>query len=116
MDLRGIDDLTRRELFRELEVGSRLVFFECCISFLLLTLRRPGRIVLLREGQSGWVAGLPYTLVSLVFGWWGLPWGMIYTPLVVLTNLRGGRDVTAQVEALLLPGAQESVNITDLSS
>ena len=38
-----------------------------------------------------------YTLVSLVFGWWGFPFGLIYTPMALITNLSGGRDVTALI-------------------
>jgi hypothetical protein len=30
-----------------------------------------------------------------------VPWGLLYTPLVILTNLGGGRDVTDQVRPLL---------------
>jgi hypothetical protein len=29
-------------------------------------------------------------------GWWGVPWGLIYTPLTLWTNLSGGRAVTAE--------------------
>jgi hypothetical protein len=39
--------------------------------------------------------------LSLLFGWWGLPWGLIYTPLTLWTNLSGGRDVTAELRERL---------------
>jgi len=29
------------------------------------------------------------TFYSLVFGWWGMPWGLLITPLQVLRNLVG---------------------------
>ncbi len=97
MRVDGIDNLTPGELEVELAAGGRLVFYEYCISFLVLTLRRPSRVRLLRAGDLGLVRGLPYTLVSLLLGWWGLPWGLIFTPLTVFTNLCGGHDVTQQV-------------------
>lgn len=101
MRLRSIDDLTPTQLEATLAAGGRLVFFEYCISFVLLTLRRPSALYLVRTGDWVVLRGLPYTLVSVLLGWWGLPWGLIYTPLVLLTNLSGGRDVTAEVRSLL---------------
>jgi len=101
MHFRSVDALSFADLEAELRAGSRFVFFEYCISFLFLTLRRSSAIVLLRRDERGLVRGLPYTVLSLLLGWWGLPWGLIYTPLAVFTNLSGGRDVTAEVHAFL---------------
>jgi len=101
MPIHGIDKLTPDELDRALAAGGRLVFFEYCISLAIVTLRRPSDVYLLRPGQSGVLRGLPYSLISLLFGWWGIPWGIIYTPLTLLTNLSGGRDVTAEVRSTL---------------
>lgn len=101
LPISGVDHLSPDQLQRELESGGRFVFFEYCISLFLVTLRRPSRVVFLRAGECGVVRGLPYTLVSLLLGWWGIPWGIIFTPLVLVTNLRGGRDVTEQVQPLL---------------
>ena len=76
---------------------DRWLVFEYCISLIAVTLRRPSRPIRLRADQAAWVRGLPYVLVSLLFGWWGLPWGIIYTPLTIYANLAGGCDVSAQV-------------------
>jgi hypothetical protein len=73
--------------------GDRLVVYEYCISLVAITLRRTTRVYRLRPGESGRWKGLPYTLISLLLGWWGIPWGILYTPVVVLTNLSGGRGV-----------------------
>jgi ATP-dependent phosphoenolpyruvate carboxykinase len=32
-----------------------------------------------------------------LLGWWGIPWGPIYTIAAVVTNIRGGKDVTAEI-------------------
>jgi hypothetical protein len=105
MRIQGLDNLTRAELEQELATGGRFVFFEFCISFVVVTLRCPTRIVFLRAGDLGFIRGLPYTFLSLLLGWWGVPWGIIYTPLTLLTNLSGGRDVTEEVRELLRKGA-----------
>jgi hypothetical protein len=76
--------------------GPRLVFFEYVISLVFLTLRRPSRLYALPPGSRGLWQGLPYTLASLLLGWWGVPWGLVYTPLALWTNLTGGREVTAE--------------------
>jgi hypothetical protein len=101
MRIVGIENRTLAELEHDLAAGGRFVLFECCISLIVITLRRPSPVRFLRPGELGIVRGLPYTLVSLLLGWWGLPWGVIYTPLTLLTNLGGGRDVTAAVWPLL---------------
>lgn len=99
----GIDPLARDELAAAVRAGGRFVFFEYCISLGVVTLRRPSDVYFLRPGQWGWWRGLPYSLISLLLGWWGLPWGLIYTPIALAGNFSGGRDVTAQVLAQLAP-------------
>jgi hypothetical protein len=74
---------------------ARLVFYEYCVSLVFVTLRRPSRVYRLRQGESGVRRGLPYALVSLLLGWWAVPWGLIYTPLTLWTDLSGGRELTA---------------------
>src|SRR5438445_5052130 len=87
--IQGIDRLSPAELSEALHEGGRFVFFEYCISCVVFTLRRPTGIVFLPPHDWGWVRGLPYTLLTLCLGWWGLPWGVIYTPLTLVTNLAG---------------------------
>jgi hypothetical protein len=74
----------------------RLVFFEYCISLIFISLRRPSALYRLGPHQSAWIRGLPYTFLSLLLGWWSIPWGLIYTPLTLWTNLAGGRVLTEE--------------------
>lgn len=106
-------DLTLEEVDDTLAAGGRLVFYEYCISLIIITLRRPSAIVLLRPGELGLWRGLPYVGISLLLGWWGIPWGIIYTPLTIITNLAGGRDVTPEVRASL---RQPSATLTTTQS
>jgi hypothetical protein len=78
--------------------GDRVVRFEYCISFVFLTWRRESEEIALRDGQSAAIASLPYCLISLFLGWWGIPWGVFLTPICIWRNLKGGRPVT-------IPGA-----------
>lgn len=88
----GSDNSSRPET----DAGERLVFYEYCISLVLISLRRPSAVIRLRPGQRGWIRGLPYTMLTLLCGWWCIPWGFLYTPLCLWTNLSGGRILTAE--------------------
>ena len=101
LKIRGIEGMKAGEVDFEIGRGARFVFFQYCISIVVLTFRRASDIYFLRQGESAVTKGLPFTLLSLVAGWWGIPWGLIYTPITLFTNLSGGRDVTAEVWALL---------------
>jgi hypothetical protein len=101
MQIHGIGGMSADEVDAELAAGGRFVFYEYCISLILLTLRRQTSVYFLRPGELGLIRGLPFTLLSLLLGWWGLPWGIIYTPMVLVTNFSGGCDVTPQVQAML---------------
>jgi hypothetical protein len=108
MEIRGIEKLSPDELERELANGARLVFFEYCISLLVVTTRRTSPVHFLRRGEFGLIKGLPYTLLTLLLGWWGIPWGFVFTPLTLLTNLRGGRDVTSECRGMLATQANST--------
>ncbi len=85
------------ELDFEIQRGAKFVLFQYCVSIIILTFRRPSDIYFLRQGENLVVKGLPFTLLSLVDGWWGIPWGPIYTIQSVYNNSRGGKDVTQGV-------------------
>ena len=99
--IRGAEKLALPQLEQQLEAGGRVVFYEYCISLCIISLRRPTDLYFLRPGERGLVKGLPYVFLSLLLGWWGVPWGLIYTPLTLVTDLAGGCDVTTQVRSLL---------------
>jgi hypothetical protein len=95
--------LSPAELSAEIDKGGRIVRFEYCISLLIVTLRREAGPVLIRPGRWAWPHSLPYNLISVVMGWWGIPWGLIFTPLTVWNNFRGGRDVSSQFRESTAP-------------
>ena len=99
MSIVGLDGLSTDEINEELSRGARFVVFEYCISILVLTFKRSSAIHFVRSDEGTFGKGIGYTLLSLVLGWWGIPWGIIYTISSVATNCCGGRDVTPQVLA-----------------
>jgi hypothetical protein len=103
MKIHGIEGMTTDQLRFELQRGGKLVFYQYAISILVMSFRRSSDIYFVRAGESAVSKGLPWTLLSLVGGWWGIPWGPIFTIQSLFTNLRGGKDVTANLAALLGP-------------
>ncbi|MBK9926560.1 MAG: hypothetical protein IPP66_14895 [Anaerolineales bacterium] len=96
----GLEEIhTGSHLQQELQQGGKFVIYEYCISLLVITFRRSSNIYFIRSEDNAIVKGLPFTLLSLVLGWWGIPWGPIYTVTSVWTNFSGGKNVTQEVLA-----------------
>lgn len=93
----NIAHMSDAELMGELERGGRLVVFEYCFSIIIMTFKQSSDIMLIRAGEGTAGKSLPYTLLTLFVGWWGFPWGPIYSFMALATNLSGGRDVTQEV-------------------
>jgi hypothetical protein len=106
MKIKGLDSVSPDQLKLHLGRGARFVLFQYCVSLVVVTFKRPSAIYFVKPGESVAAAGLGFTLISLVAGWWGIPWGPIYTIQSVWVNCRGGRDVTKEVVAAL--GARAS--------
>lgn len=64
--------------------------FEYCISFLIFTVRFESDPIELKPGGSAFLASLPYNLITFFLGWWGVPWGLMLTPVILFRNLTGG--------------------------
>jgi hypothetical protein len=41
-------------------------------------------------------------LLNFFIGWWGLPWGPIYTIGAIFNQIQGGKDVTTEVMSELI--------------
>jgi hypothetical protein len=93
----GLDGLSDQEFALELQNGAKFVMYSYCVSVIILSFKQPSPIFFVRSHESRFVKGLPYTLMSLVVGWWGIPFGLIYTIWCICSNSAGGVDVTAEV-------------------
>jgi hypothetical protein len=94
---------TPNEILFELDRGAKLVVYQYVISVVILTFRRNSPLQLVPADSSAAAKSLPWTLLTFLLGWWGFPFGLIYTPMVLFQNLKGGRDVTQAVIAKLRP-------------
>lgn len=105
MKIQGIDGLPSGLIETEVQQGAKFVMFQYCISVLVMTFKRPSDIYYIRPGETAFMKGLPFTLLSLVAGWWGIPWGPIYTIQALVVNSGGGKDVTAEILGSVRRGA-----------
>lgn len=85
------------EIRTRVGAGSRLVRFEFCFSFLFVTVRRQSSLFLTESWQERYLRGLAYSLVAVLLGPWGVPWGPIWTGWAIWVNLTGGVDETEEV-------------------
>ena len=97
MRIIGIDNMSPEQLKGEVAAGGRFVIYQYCISVVVVSFKRGSDVYFIRAEDNAVTKGLLFTLCSLVLGWWGIPWGPIWTIATVVTNLRGGRNVTAEV-------------------
>jgi hypothetical protein len=89
-----LEDYSAEEIREEIERGARIVSYAWCVSLLIITFRRGTRPYLIKGGHSRLAPGLPWALLTLLLGWWGFPWGLVYTPAALWKTLRGGADLT----------------------
>jgi hypothetical protein len=94
-------NITVEQLDFELQRGAKFVVFYYCISVILMTFKRGSSVYFIKPGESTVGKSLPFTLLSAVLGWWGIPWGPIYTVQSIYKNCSGGEDVTAKIRGAL---------------
>ncbi|GHT34901.1 hypothetical protein FACS189434_11860 [Bacteroidia bacterium] len=95
--IKNIDGFSVEDLNRELERGGKFVVFQYCISIIIMTFKRSSDVYFIRAGESGIKHSIGFTILTLLLGWWGVPWGPIYTIGSLFTNLKGGKDVTQEI-------------------
>jgi hypothetical protein len=99
--IKNIEGLSNADINRELSQGAKFVVFEYSISILVMSFKRSSDIYFKKAGEPMFGQRFGYSLISLIFGWWGIPWGPIYTIWSLVTNLSGGKDLTKEVLASL---------------
>ena len=70
-----------------------VVRYPYVVSAVVVTFRFESRPHRVRSADGRYVRGIPYLLVSLLLGWWGVPWGPIQTWRAIWDCLNGGVEV-----------------------
>ncbi len=96
--IKGIEGMTVKDMDIQLQNGAKFVMYMYCVSILVLSFKLDILMLyFIMPGEPKVKRGITFTLISLVFGWWGIPWGPIWTITALGTNFMGGKDVTDQV-------------------
>jgi hypothetical protein len=101
MKIKNIEGLSADDLKQRVNKGGRFVYFPYTVSLIIVTFRRTSGVYLIHSGESVVAKGFFFTLLTLIMGWWGIPWGPKYTIAAINTNLRGGKDVTDEVMSVV---------------
>ena len=104
-----LDELKKQPdgwLSEDLEKGGKFVIFPYVFSLILITHKDYSAVYYIASYEHAIKHGWMYALISLIVGWWGIPWGPIYT---LESLIRGfiGEDVT---EKVLEPDEDEQEN------
>lgn len=101
MKINGIESMSSDQLRFELQRGARIVCYNYCVSLLVITFRRSSDAYFIPAGENAVAKGLPWSLLTLVMGWWGIPWGPIFSVQSLVVNFKGGKDLTANFSAAM---------------
>jgi len=99
--IHGVSGMSPQEVSFEQNRGRKFVVYRYCFSALVITVMQGTDIYFVRADESRVRKGLPWTLLTLLVGWWGIPWGPIRTVHSLWTNFHGGEDVTAGVASAM---------------
>ena len=110
MKIHGTEGLSVSDINDELRRGGKFVIYQYCISIGLMTFRRSSGIYFIKAGESAFKTGAGWRLLTFLLGWWGIPWGPIYTIGSLITNFGGGKNVTEEVLAAV--NVQSSVAVS----
>jgi hypothetical protein len=92
--------ISLNEFYNDLENGGRIIIYGYCVSIVAKTFRLTSSPYFIKPGEKYSKYRMSYTIYSLLFGWWGLPWGPIYTIDMIRINYKNGGGVDTTDELL----------------
>lgn len=108
MEIKNIEGLKVSEIKQLVQRGGKFVVFPYTVSFVLMTLKKNSSIYFIRAGENTFKYSFGYVLLNLVIGWWGIPWGPIYTIGALYRHITGGKDFTQVVLSELIQNDPEA--------
>jgi hypothetical protein len=81
--------------------GGRFVYYPYTLSFGFFSFRLKSALYLIHPDQKKTRKRYYFIMLSFLFGWWGVPFGPGYTLKAIRTNLRGGKNMTNEVMAVI---------------
>ena len=95
----GTEGKTMRQVCEQVANGGRFIIYPYVVSIIILSFRRSSPMYFIPPGSSGAAKAIPRSILSMLVGWWGIPWGIFFTISALWRNAAGGIDVTLPVIA-----------------
>ena len=99
MNIIGTENLTIEQIHSAVERGAKFVVFQYCVSVIFMTFKRSSDVYLIRPGHTALAPRVGFSIITLALGWWGFPWGPIYSVQALWNNAIGGIDLTPEMLA-----------------
>ncbi len=77
--IKKTSNLSIEEIITDINKGGKFISYGYCVSIVALTFRLTSSPYFIKSTELPSKYRLKYNILSLLFGWWGLPWGPIYT-------------------------------------
>ncbi|MGV8980938.1 RDD family protein [Clostridium sp.] len=113
--INGINGLSVENIFSEVTQGARFTLFYECFSLFIYSKKSPSNIYFIRKGEKNIKYHIGHSLRTLLLGWWGIPWGIVWTISCIKTNFNGGIDMTETVLEALRVGLNKDLKNTEVS-
>ncbi|WP_062059753.1 hypothetical protein [Aquimarina longa] len=108
MQIKNIEGLRVSEIQQLVQQGGKFVVFPYTISIILATFKRSSDIYFIRPGEGTIKYSIGFVLLNFIMGWWGIPWGPIYTLGAIGSHISGGKKVTQEVLSELIQNDPEA--------
>ena len=89
----------------------KYVIYRYAISLSIVTFYRASRAYRVSGRSEAILRGIPYSLLSLLLGWWAIPWGPIRTIQALMINLGGGETIIEPTNSV--PEAKAGTSVSD---
>jgi len=86
-------------ILADIRKGGRFRAAIYCFSILILTFRRSLDVRYVPAGKCNAGPAALGSFITVLFGWWGIPWGPIYSIGALIANFNGGKDLTKDILA-----------------
>lgn len=97
MQIRNIEGLRVSQIRDMVQQGGKFVVFPYTVSFILMTLKRSSDIYFIKADENTFKYSYGFVFLNLIVGWWGIPWGPVYTIGSAYHHIVGGKDLTQAV-------------------
>jgi hypothetical protein len=102
MQIKNIDGLSVSQIRNMVQQGGKFVVFPYTVSCILMTLKRSSDIYFIKANENTFKYSYGFVFLNLIVGWWGIPWGPIYTIGSAYHHVVGGKDLTQAVLSHLI--------------